>query len=133
MGYRLAMVSLLSVLDDFQLVIEAERLSGSNALDLDCLYLIPSAHLLHVRFEGSGGAGSISCNALAFPDDSQIVFGKEGGEPVTSTEFVLLDWFFPLHVGFAVAAAQSLTAHDLTDAHDLRFTWFPRWAMFRGV
>jgi hypothetical protein len=95
--------------------------------------LIPSAHLLHARFEGSGGAGSISCNALTFPDDSQVAFGKEGGEPVASTEFTLADWVLPLDLGFAVAAAQSLTAHDLTDVHTLSISWFPRWAMFRGV
>ena len=119
--------------EHFTIQLDAERLTGTGSLYLDCLYLIPADHFIHVRFPGTP-SGVLMMEGTVLPDDSLSLHMWE----VTSDSYLFpdhsaRDWFMPVDPEFAVVAGQKATGHVLTYDFNVYLRWFPRWLLYRTV
>ena len=124
-----------SFLQDYALRIEAERVSGSNDLDLDCLILIPKAE----------GAIHVSGGEVVFaPTFSEMAITVHPNGMVTGTSYVgsvqnakadpsPIKFGIPVGAGRLVVAGQRLASSDKADLVNVQSWFFPRWRTLRGA
>lgn len=112
----------------FKIRLMAERLSGSNSLDLDCLILIPSEHMVKVR-----NATATKFRILTVENDTRVVQTETQAGLTGSAEWSVIDWYLPIDPGFLVVAGQRSTGHVLTDTVNLWLYYHPRWFSYRGA
>lgn len=123
---------------NYQIDIEAERVSGANALDLDCLIMIPiaegwaygeeaainpaSSNDYYILSRAGGQKVSMTVNAgsgtVYYPGVPRV----EGGLPVGSTGYVVM-------AGGRVTAGGVATSAQV----DVVMTAYHRWAHLRGA
>ena len=114
----------------FTIAIDAERLSGSGSLDMDCLLFIPCEHFIHASH--TDNTNNLSLRAYTLEDDTvQITLGA-GTQVYTNAEVMSRGFYLPTDLGFAIMAGQTTTAHDLTKTFEFEMFWYPRWPLFRG-
>lgn len=116
----------------FTMAIDAERLSGSGSLDMDCLYLIPADHYLHAYNTAEAQYG-LHVTAMTTPDDqvSARMEVAQVSQSYPSADITTVGWFLPVDLAFAIAAVQE-DSHDLTFNLDWDLSWYPRWMLYRG-
>lgn len=127
-------------LDNYALMLQAERVSGAASLHMDCMILIPISEgyittdqpdagasdgfgnaaggLAHWVFERPDGAIQGLYLGLASPSGN-ISVRYSGGLPTSN--------------GIAVVAAQRLASSVKTDTVSLEFAVYPRWTTLRGA
>lgn len=130
-GYR-QQFSGNNTVEQFQLQLWAERISGSGSLDLDCLVLIPAEHSFYV----SGASLSYNVSAvnrvtfLTFEDDQKTVLQYSADIPQSNLEFGHTNWAYPNGGGILVIAAERDGSQVIGDTVDLEIERFPRWRAY---
>jgi len=117
-----------TVLDNFQIQLWAERVSGAGSLDLDCIVLLPSEHFVFM----SGAALQFSAfnrfiSIFTFEDERKLPLEYLGNTPVSNLEYAHNNWAFPQGGGILIFAADRAAAQVVTDAIDLDYKMYPRW------
>jgi hypothetical protein len=127
--------SWLDNMDDITISLHAERISGSGSLDLDCLILIPSEHLLTIKDLGDGATLPVAA-LYTLEDGTQVLFDaliSPSVELYSQGQFSARNWVLPGDCAFMVTAFQRAgTAHSLTDAIDVTVEYYPRWKIYRA-
>jgi hypothetical protein len=116
---------------DYSIVIAAERISDAGTLDLDCIILIPSKHMIYIDGADTGVSGGIVYIENA-PDGTRYILAKTQADRYGAVEYSFSDtWEYPVGGGLLVIAAQTASTHDLTDTAALAISLVPRWHTFR--
>jgi hypothetical protein len=120
---------------EFALRLEAERTSGSGNLDMDCLYLIPSAE---GAIHASGGAvqtvgGSDALRVIGLPNGIVVGAGHSSSVPSQIADVTLQEYAAPVGDGILVLVGQRSSSHSLTDEVLLSLRIYPRWRTLRGA
>lgn len=110
-------------------IIDAERVSGSGDLELDCLILIPyNDAYLNLDI----GNNSVDATVLTSPDYSYAAY-----DSVTLQQSAIQpsNWNLPANneAPLCVIAAQASTAHSLTPDAQISAFIIPRWRTLRGT
>lgn len=124
-------------LQSYALRVEAERVSGSGSLSLDCLVLIP-------RDGGVHFSDAQIWQNINPPHYVAWIYrhadGSLGGEtlydtyPITALAVEGGNFWLPPGTGKMVLAAQRTTGgHVLTDACKISMSYYPRWRFLRGL
>lgn len=116
----------------WEMRIEANRESGSGSLDLDALYLVPADHYAHVEHVGTGTLSDAMLVAMVSPDDRPLVYLGATTQPVAAIEAEYTGLEVPIDLGFLVGAAQTKTAHSLTDQFAAYMLYFSRYSLYNA-
>ena len=103
----------------------AERVSGAGTLDLDCVILMPSEHLLY--YGNGNGVNGEDVRLYTLPDDQYLGYEEYARALSVATS----DWRLPPEGGMLVFAGQGSTAHVLANTMSVTMTVYPRWLSFR--
>lgn len=126
----------LGFLRKFALRIEAERVSGSDNLELDCFVLIPTAEGLLYVDKGTVKYLAGDTNPVVIkihPDDYMDGWAYTGGYPIKSVTVEPIQYELPVGDGLLVLAAQRSTEHHLDDYINLSLQFYNRWRTLRGA
>lgn len=124
------------VLDQYGLVIQASRESGSGNLDIDYVCLIPRGEgAIHV----SGGAVVYSAGDTrpvrirVSPNEAISGWSYQSNAPIRSVTVEPDNYRLPVGDGMFVMAGQRESSHILTDRVTVSFLIYPRWRTLRGA
>jgi hypothetical protein len=120
-------------LDNYDLRVQAEQVSGAGAIDFDCLVLIPTAEGAIYINDTSIQEGLYFVVVSVEPDGRMMAYTWSGANPNDIPDIAPEDWNMPVGAGTLYAAAQRSTAHDLDDLMEIRLGAYPRWRSLRGA
>jgi hypothetical protein len=120
-------------LDNYDLRVQAEQVSGAGAIDFDCLVLIPTAEGAIYINDTSIQEGLYFVTVSIEPDGRMEAYTWSGANPNDIPDIAPEDWNMPVGAGTLYAAAQRSTAHDLDDLMEIRLGVYPRWRSLRGA
>lgn len=119
----------------FSLRLQAERISGSGSLKVDCFVLMPLSegfvHVAKAAVQYSGGQ-TWSARVHQFPDYSIVGISWGPSGPIANLDVDLQRYGLPVGAGMLFLLAQRETQQILTDTCDLQIYHIPRWLMLRG-
>lgn len=125
--------------DDYAMAIDAERTSGSAALHMDCLVLIPIAEgsvvVSMVPAAAGEGVYTVTDQGLSIfnlPDGSTEAFHTHGAIPWTAAE-PKLSGGVPVGSGLVVMAGQRDGVSTLADTVEIDIEAIKRWNTLRGA
>lgn len=125
--------------DNYAMAIDAERISGSAALHMDCLVLIPIAegYVVVSMVPATGGEGVYTVfdqglSVFNLPDGSTEAFHTYGGFPRTAAE-PKLSGGVPVGSGLVVMAGQRDGVSTLADTVEIDIDAVKRWNTLRGA
>jgi len=123
-------------LSNSAIVVEAERISGSGSLDMDCFVMIPVDDSA-IKLSLPTGVTLDSTNILNIfqkPDERIDSFSDIGGLVSYPVDPRSRNWSLPANDGSPVLvfAAQGVTVQTKSHTADIAYQYIPRWATLRG-
>lgn len=121
-------------MDYVTLQIYAEQLTGTSELDVDCLILIPTKHMIYIDdtdtyYDSVSRLEPTYC--YTYEDEENDCVNYRAGTPARAPDRSFLNWYWPPGGGTIVLAGQRSSSHDLTDVVSLEMNVNPRWHNFR--
>lgn len=118
------------------IAIEAERISGSGSLDMDCFVLIPVDDAA-IKLSLPTGVSLDSSNILNIfqkADERIDTFSDISGLVAYPVDPRSRNWSLPANDGSPVLvfAAQGVTAQNKSHTANITYQYIPRWATLRG-
>jgi len=118
-----------SLFSTFFLRLLAARSSAAGTLTFDCMYLIPSDHMVSCNRVAIGtGGGTVSFYTSEL--DEVYAIGHNATQMITM-EYDYYNWHYPQGGGLFVMVGQDQTDHQLNVTAGADITLFPRWRTFR--
>lgn len=131
-GNRGSVASTGDEIKHYFLSFSAERLSAAGSLDIDCVILVPTEHLLIIdRATISAGVGSrveaFSPNA----DAPYALYKTAAGGLYGNVEYSFNNWGYPVGGGLFVVVGQGANSHALSNLINLDLALAYRWRSYR--
>lgn len=120
---------------NYTLRFEAERVSGSGSLMVDCLLLVPiSEGFVHLTGGNvlQAGADVRYAEVLMFPDGAIAGNAWENSNPIATLDIDIQRYGLPVGTGTLFMVAQRETQSYLADYCDIQIKYIPRWLTLRG-
>ena len=119
-----------SMFDTFFMRTLAARTSASGTLTMDCIYLIPSDHLVKCKRTAIGVNGGTTSFYTSEIGETYAI-GHNSSNQMITMEYDFHNWEYPVGGGLFVIAGQDETDHQLSVNAGADITLFPRWRTFR--
>lgn len=110
----------------------AERVSGTQGLDIDSLILIPSNHFVFV--DNVLMSTGFTLTARTFENDTTLAYlWQTSGSALTNlSELTMRDFYYPVEGGIVCAALESDSGHSFSTFLTASLVHFPRWLSYRS-
>jgi len=112
-------------------VIEAERVSGNGSLEMDCLVLVPAAHMIHVTGADSSSS-SMPIEMQVLPDDRPSVVGYDSDYVKLFLDLSTREPYIPTGDVLFGLAGQGEQTQWLTVTTDVLVYYYERWKSYRS-
>ena len=122
--------------DYYGFELQAERLSGSGSIDIDCFYFIPTDHFVildKVKVSSDAGETHVYTSELneQYAIGAGYNVGSQAFDHMYSINYQIGNWFYPAMGGKMVIVGQQTAQHELGKTVDIQMTVFPRFKSFR--